>query len=55
MSLRGELRGSAGGLSAMFELSNAKFECVSCVRCGFTEFYRTDASGLGQIADLLIG
>ena len=37
MCLRTELRGSAGGLSAVFELSNARFHCVSCERCGFTE------------------
>lgn len=54
MSIRGELRASAGGISAAFELSNARFESVSCVRCGYTEFYRSEVSGLGQLADLFI-
>lgn len=55
MSVRGELRGSAGGISAVFELSNARFDYVSCVRCGYTEFYRSDVSGVGQLADLFVG
>ena len=55
MSMRGELRGSAGGISAAFELSNVRFEYVSCVVCGYTEFYRSEVSALGQLADLLTG
>ncbi len=55
MSMRGELRGSAGGISAVFELSNARFDYVSCVTCGYTEFYRSDVSPLGQLADLFVG
>ena len=53
--MRGELRGSAGGISAAFELSNVRFEYVSCVVCGYTEFYRSEVSALGQLADLLTG
>jgi predicted nucleic-acid-binding Zn-ribbon protein len=55
MTVRGELRGSAGGISAAFELSNARFRYVSCARCGYTEFYRSEVSGLGQLADLFTG
>lgn len=51
---RGQLRGSAGGLSAAFELSNLRFDFVSCVDCGYTEFYRSDVSLLGQLGDLLV-
>ena len=54
MSIRGQLRASAGGISAAFELSNARFDSVSCVRCGYTEFYRSEVSGLGQLADLFV-
>lgn len=54
MSIRGQLRGSAGGISAAFELSNARFESVSCAVCGYTEFYRSEVSGLGQLADLFV-
>ena len=54
MSVRGQLRASAGGISAAFELSNARFDSVSCVRCGYTEFYRSEVSGLGQLADLFV-
>ena len=55
MSVRGELRGSAGGISAVFELSNARFDYVSCIRCGYTEFYRSEVSGVGQLTDLFVG
>lgn len=51
---RGQLRGSAGGLSAAFELSNLRFDFVSCRACGYTEFYRSDVSLLGQLGDLLV-
>ena len=54
MSIRGQLRASAGGISAAFELSNARFDAVSCVRCGYTEFYRSEVSGLGKLADLFV-
>ena len=52
MSVRGELRASAGGISAAFEFSNARFRSVSCSRCGYTEFYRSEVSGLGMLGDL---
>ena len=55
MSLRGELRASAGGISAAFEFSNARFESVSCAVCGYTEFYRSGVSAMGQLADLFVG
>jgi predicted nucleic-acid-binding Zn-ribbon protein len=54
MSVRGQLRASAGGISAAFELSNARFDAVSCALCGYTEFYRSEVSGLGQLADLFV-
>jgi predicted nucleic-acid-binding Zn-ribbon protein len=54
MSVQGQLRGSAGGISAAFEFSNARFDAVSCERCGYTEFYRSEVSGLGKLADLFV-
>lgn len=54
MSVRGQLRGAAGGISAVFELSNARFDYVSCAGCGFTEFYRSEVSAIGQLTDLLV-
>lgn len=54
MSVHGQLRGSAGGISAAFEFSNARFDAVSCERCGYTEFYRSEVSGLGKLADLFV-
>lgn len=38
----------------MFELSNARFDYVSCAGCGFTEFYRSEVSAIGQLTDLLV-
>ena len=51
----GELRGSGGALSAIFELQNRRFSYVSCNRCKYTEFYRAELNELQHVLDLFIG
>lgn len=51
----GEIRASGGGISAYFNLENKKFTHLTCSRCGYTEFYKGDVSGLAKIFDFLGG
>ena len=51
----GEIRTTGSGLSRFFNLQNQKFTAMSCTECGYTELYRTDGSGVGNILDLLSG
>jgi hypothetical protein len=49
----GEIRTSGGMLSSIFDIENRAFTSVTCTRCSYTEFYRTERSGLSKIADFL--
>ena len=50
----GEIRTTGSGISRFLNLQNQKFTSVSCTGCGYTEFYRMDASGpLGNIFEIL--
>lgn len=51
---RNEIRTEGGLLSAAFDISTNRFTAVSCDRCGFTELYRTDASGGSKLFDFLV-
>ena len=51
----GELRTTGSGLSRFFNLQNQKYSTVSCENCGFTELYRTDSGGLGNVLDFFSG
>jgi predicted nucleic-acid-binding Zn-ribbon protein len=47
----GELRTTGSGLSRFFNIQNQKYATVSCTACGYTELYRRDSSGVGNIID----
>ncbi len=47
-----EFRATGGFLSKIFDVQNRKFTTVTCTRCKYTEIYRADSSGLGNIFDL---
>jgi uncharacterized protein len=51
----GELRGSGGALSSIFDVSTEKFFYVSCANCGFTEFYRGGIGSGTKAADFWMG
>ena len=36
-------------------LQNQKYHARSCCQCGFTEFWRAQASTAGNVLDLLLG
>ena len=51
---RGEMRATGGFLSKLFDIQTKRFITISCKNCGYTEFYATDSSTLGNIFDFLI-
>ena len=48
----GEIRTTGSGVSRFFNLQNQKFQTVSCGACGYTEIFRMDGSGVGNILDI---
>ena len=48
----GELRTTGSGLTRFFNIQNQKYGTVSCANCGYTELFRLDGTGFGNIVDL---
>ena len=48
----GELRTTGSGISRFLNLQNQKYVTVTCDGCGYTELYRADGSGIGNIFDI---
>ena len=51
----GEIRTTGSGISRFFNLQNQKFLTASCTNCGYTELFRADGSGVGNLFDILSG
>ena len=49
----GEIRTTGSGISRFLNVQNQKFATVSCGDCGYTELYRMDGRGVGNIFDIL--
>lgn len=47
----GQARQSGSALASLFDVEGLRFTTVSCKRCGFTEFYKGDASMLLAVFD----
>ena len=47
----GQLRTTGSGLSRFFNIQNQKYTTVSCTKCGYTELYKLDGSGVGNLVD----
>ena len=47
----GELRTTGSGLSRFLNIQNQKYATVACTECGYTDLYRLDGSGIGNIID----
>ncbi len=47
----GEIRTTGSGLSRYLNIQNQKYATVACAECGYTEIYRLDGSGIGNIVD----
>lgn len=42
---------TGGGFTKIFDIQNKKFTTVSCIKCKFTELYKTETSTLGNVFD----
>ena len=47
----GELRGTGGMLSKIFDVQTRRFTTVTCKQCRHTELYDADSSQLGNVFD----
>ncbi len=47
----GEIRTTGSGLSRFLNIQNQKYATISCQACGYTELYRRDGSGFGNVLD----
>jgi predicted nucleic-acid-binding Zn-ribbon protein len=47
----GEMRVSGGFWSRIFDVQNKKYSAITCQRCAYTEFYKRQASSLGNVFD----
>ena len=48
-----EVSTTGGGIARFFDFQNRRFSAVVCERCKYTEFYRTQASGLSKVLDFI--
>jgi predicted nucleic-acid-binding Zn-ribbon protein len=52
---RGEARVATSFWGRLFNVESGRFVTASCKRCGYTEFYKSDSSTIGNILDFLNG
>lgn len=50
-----DVSATSGMMSRMVNLQNRRFSAVSCLRCKYTEFYKTESGALRNIFDLMVG
>lgn len=48
-----EMRAEGGFWSAAFDVSTNRFTAVSCLRCGYTELFRTNLGTGSKLFDFL--
>jgi len=48
----GQMRGTGGTLSKIFDVQSQKYTSVTCQKCSYTEFYKAKTSALSNIFDL---
>ena len=46
---------TSGMMSRMVNLQNRRFSAVTCLRCSYTELYKTNSGALRNVFDLLVG
>lgn len=47
----GELRTTGSGVTRFLNIQNQKYATIACVKCGYTELYRLDGTGVGNFFD----
>ncbi len=48
----GQLRTTGSGITRFLNIQNQKYETIACVSCGYTELFRADGTGFGNILDI---
>ncbi len=48
-----EIATTGTGFSKFFDIQNRSFTTVTCIKCKYTEIYKTETSGLDNILDFL--
>jgi predicted nucleic-acid-binding Zn-ribbon protein len=51
----GEMRTSAGTLTALVDIDSRRYAYLACRRCGYTEFYQRQADTAFKLFDFLLG
>lgn len=51
----GEFRAHGGFWSSFFDVSTRRFMFASCMRCGYTEFYKENIAASSKVFDFLGG
>ena len=51
----GQIRVSGDFWSSFFDVGNRRYNAVSCIECGYTEFYKKTVSGIQKVFDFLGG
>ena len=49
-----QFQATGGNFAKLFDVQNKKFYTVSCVKCGYTEIYKTVSSTGWNILDFLM-
>ena len=47
----GQMRGTGGTLSKIFDVQTEKYSSVTCEQCKYTEFYKASTRALSNIFD----
>lgn len=45
---------TGGGIGKFLDVQSKKFNTISCTRCGYTEIYRAETSGIENLFDLFM-
>ena len=48
----GELRTTGSGITRFLNIQSQKYATAACTVCGYTEMYRLDGRGIGNIIDI---
>ncbi|MEA3443880.1 MAG: zinc ribbon domain-containing protein, partial [Bacteroidota bacterium] len=51
----GEMYVSGGFWTKIFDVQNKKYTTVTCRRCTYTEFFKSESSKLGNVFDFFTG
>lgn len=51
----GEIYAAGSIMTKIFNIQNRKFTTLTCKKCTYTEFFKTDMKNINNVVDLFIG